>query len=86
MIWRFFNLKMEKVQITNEDGEERTDLDELPNTAPNLFNGSIGYTGNKFNARISANFSDAYIDEIGGDAFEDRFYDQQINRFVFTKG
>jgi TonB-dependent receptor len=63
--------------IRNEDGEERTDLD-LPNTAPNLFNGSLGYADKKFNARLSANFSDAYIDEIGGRAFEDRYYDNQF--------
>ncbi len=63
--------------IRNEDGEVRDDLG-LPNTAPNMFNGSLGYTGKKFNARISANFSDAYIDEIGGNDFEDRYYDQQF--------
>ncbi|MBU2950689.1 TonB-dependent receptor [Tamlana agarivorans] len=63
--------------IRNEDGEEREDLD-LPNTAPNLFNGSLGYSDKKFSARLSANFSDAYIDEIGGNAFEDRYYDEQF--------
>ncbi|MFC4095491.1 TonB-dependent receptor [Euzebyella saccharophila] len=63
--------------IRNEDGDERDDLD-LPNTAPNMFNGSIGYADKKFSARLSANFSDAYIDEIGGNAFEDRYYDQQF--------
>ena len=63
--------------IRNEDGDERADLD-LPNTAPNMFNGSLGYADKKFTARLSANFSDAYIDEIGGNAFEDRYYDQQF--------
>ncbi len=63
--------------IRNEDGEERQDLD-LPNTAPNMFNGSLGYTDKRFSARLSANFSDAYIDEIGGSTFEDRYYDQQL--------
>ncbi|AUS05599.1 TonB-dependent receptor [Pseudotamlana carrageenivorans] len=63
--------------IKNEDGEERSDLD-LPNTAPNIFNGSLGYSDKTFSARLSANFSDAYIDEIGGNAFEDRYYDQQF--------
>ena len=43
-----------------------------------MFNGSIGYAGKKFSARLSANFSDAYIDAIGGNAFEDRYYDQQF--------
>lgn len=62
--------------IRNEDGDERTDLD-LPNTAPNMFNGSLGYADKKFSARLSLNFSDSYIDEIGGNAFEDRYYDVQ---------
>ena len=63
--------------IRNEDGEERQDLD-LPNTAPNMLNVSLGYADKKFNARLSTNFSDSYIDEIGGNAFEDRYYDQQL--------
>ncbi|WP_299259631.1 TonB-dependent receptor [uncultured Aquimarina sp.] len=63
--------------IRNEDGEERSDLD-LPNTSPNMFNGSLGYNNNKLSLRLSANFSDAYIDEIGGNSFEDRYYDKQF--------
>ena len=63
--------------IYNEDGEERTDLD-LPQTAPNMFNGSLSYDAKKFSLRLSANFSDDYIDEIGGNAFEDRYYDEQF--------
>ncbi|TDS12667.1 TonB-dependent receptor [Maribacter caenipelagi] len=63
--------------IRNEDGDEREDLD-LPNTAPNMFNGSLGYADKKFSARLSANFSDSYIDEIGGNDFEDRYYDTQL--------
>ncbi len=63
--------------ITNEDGDVRTDI-ALPNTAPNMFNGSLGYTDKKFSARVSVNFSDSYIDEVGGEAFEDRHYDTQL--------
>ncbi len=63
--------------IRNEDGDERDDLD-LPNTAPNMFNGSLGYADSRFSARLSLNFSDSYIDEIGGNPFEDRYYDQQL--------
>ena len=64
--------------IRNEDGDEREDDLELPNTAPNMFNASLGYAGKRFSARLSANFSDSYIDELGGNAFEDRYYDQQF--------
>ncbi|WP_088342046.1 TonB-dependent receptor [Robiginitalea sediminis] len=63
--------------IRNEDGDLRDDLD-LPNTAPNMFNGSLSYADSRFSARLSANFSDAYIDEIGGNDFEDRYYDTQF--------
>ncbi len=63
--------------IRNEDGDERDDVD-LPNTAPNMFNSSLGYADKKFSARLSLNFSDAYVDEVGGNAFEDRYYDQQL--------
>jgi TonB-dependent receptor len=64
--------------IRNEDGDEREDDLDLPNTAPNMFNASLGYAGKRFSARLSANFSDAYIDELGGNAFEDRYYDKQF--------
>ncbi|MDW5290633.1 TonB-dependent receptor [Formosa sp. PL04] len=70
-------LTSETSGIRNEDGEERTDLD-LPNTAPNMFNGSLGYTNKYFSIRLSANYSGAYIDEIGGNAFYDRYYDEQF--------
>ena len=63
--------------IRNEDGDEREDID-LPNTTPNTFNASLGYSDKKFSARLSANFSDAYIDELGGNEFEDRYYDTQF--------
>jgi TonB-dependent receptor len=63
--------------VFTEDGDERTGLD-LPGTSPNMFNASLAYNDNKFNVRLSANYSDAYIDEIGGNAFDDRFYDEQF--------
>ncbi|MEX0316249.1 MAG: TonB-dependent receptor [Allomuricauda sp.] len=62
--------------IRNGD-EIREDVD-LPGTAPNMFNGSLGYADKKFSLRLSTNFSDAYIDELGGNAFEDRYYDKQF--------
>ncbi|MDO6808392.1 TonB-dependent receptor [Zobellia galactanivorans] len=63
--------------IKNEDGEDREGID-LPNTTPNTFNASLGYNDKKFSARMSVNFSDAYIDELGGNEFEDRYYDTQL--------
>ncbi len=83
-------LKSSADGIRNSDGDERTDLD-LPGTAPNMFNGSLGYAGKNINIRLSANYSDAYIDEIGGSAFEDRYYDEQFlldfnASYVFNNG
>jgi TonB-dependent receptor len=63
--------------IKNEDGEARNDLD-LPQTAPNMFNASLGYANKYLSLRLSGNYSDTYIDEIGGRAFEDRYYDEQF--------
>lgn len=81
---RNFNLMLNYTYLTssadgirNSDGEERADVD-LPGTAPNMFNGSLGYNDKKVSLRLSANYSDAYIDEIGGNALEDRYYDEQF--------
>ncbi|MGS2741251.1 TonB-dependent receptor [Sinomicrobium sp. M5D2P17] len=63
--------------ITNEDGDERGDLD-LPGSAPHMFNGSLSYSGKKFGARLSANYSAAYLNELGSESFEDRYYDKQF--------
>lgn len=63
--------------IYNEDGEERQDVD-LPGTAPHMLNASLGYNDQKLNARVSLNYAGAYLDELGGNAFEDRYYDQQL--------
>lgn len=43
-----------------------------------MFNGSISYENKKLVARISANYTDGYIDEIGSDSFYDRYYDGQF--------
>lgn len=63
--------------ITNEDGEARTGLG-LPRTAPHMLNGSLAWENKKFSARLSANFTSAYLDEIGGNEFEDSYYDKQF--------
>ncbi|KGE13952.1 TonB-dependent receptor [Sphingobacterium deserti] len=63
--------------ITNSDGEERADV-KLPGTAPHMFNGSLSWENNKFTSRVSLNYTSSYIDELGGDSFEDNYYDQQL--------
>jgi TonB-dependent receptor len=63
--------------ITNSDGDERTNV-TLPGTAPHMFNSSLSWENKRFSARVSLNYAADYLDELGGDEFEDRFYDRQL--------
>ncbi|WP_228467051.1 TonB-dependent receptor [Adhaeribacter swui] len=63
--------------VTNEDGEERTDV-SLPGTAPHMLNGSLFWDNSKFSARLSMNYASDYLDELGSDSFQDSFYDKQL--------
>ncbi|QSE96171.1 TonB-dependent receptor [Fulvivirga lutea] len=69
--------------VTNEDGDLRNGLD-LPGTADHLFNASLSFENEKLVIRVSLNYSSDYIDEVGGDAFSDRYYDEQL--FVDLNG
>ncbi|WP_258099567.1 TonB-dependent receptor [Marinoscillum pacificum] len=63
--------------LANEDGDLRDDLG-LPGTAKNLFNASLSFETKKLIVRASLNYSGDYVDEVGGDAFSDRYYDKQL--------
>src|SRR5690606_21947060 len=63
--------------ITSEDGEERTGLG-LPRTAPHMLNGSISWENDRFSARVSANYTAAYLDEIGEADFYDKYSAKQF--------
>jgi len=43
-----------------------------------MFNASLSFENKKFIARISANYTAAYLDEVGAEAFYDRYYDKQF--------
>jgi len=77
----FLNYTYTKSQadgITTADGATtRTGL-ALPGTAPHTFNGSLSYENKKFIARISANYTAAYLDVVGANSFEDSYYDKQL--------
>lgn len=60
--------------ITNESGEARRNID-LPGTPPHMFNGSLSWENEKFSIRLSTNYTSDYIDELGSNEFEDRYYD-----------
>ena len=57
-------------------GREDDEL-PLPGTAENMFNASLSYETEKLVLRASLNFASDYIDELGSDAFNDRYYDRQ---------
>jgi TonB-dependent receptor len=63
--------------VYNEDGDVRTDV-TLPGTAPHMFNTSLSWENNKFSARVSANYTAAYLDALGGNEFDDIYYDKQF--------
>lgn len=62
--------------ITNEDGEERKGM-MLPGSAPHTVNASLAYEDKHFTARISYNFTSSYVDQLGKNDFEDRYYGSQ---------
>jgi TonB-dependent receptor len=56
---------------------------KLPGAAPSIFNASLSYENSKFVARISANYTSAYVDDsddagYNADAYFDRYYDKQF--------
>ncbi|WP_443944336.1 TonB-dependent receptor [Pedobacter sp. AW1-32] len=63
--------------ITNSDGEPRDGV-TLPGTAPHMLNASLSWENSRFSARLSANYTAAYIDELGSDPFGDVYYDKQF--------
>lgn len=62
--------------VRTEDGDVRDDI-KLPGTAEHTFNTSLSYETSKFNARLSLNYTSDYLDELGDEAFFDRYYDKQ---------
>ncbi|TDE10553.1 TonB-dependent receptor [Dyadobacter psychrotolerans] len=63
--------------VYNEDGDVRSDV-TLPGTAPHMFNASLSWEDKRFSARLSANYTAAYLDALGGSDFDDIYYDKQF--------
>ncbi|MFC0875098.1 TonB-dependent receptor [Saccharicrinis sp. FJH2] len=64
-----------KVKNFNLEGRENEDV-KLPGTPDNTLNASLYYEGKKLTLRASFNYADAFIDEMGDEAFYDRYYDK----------
>jgi len=78
--WKGFGIYLNYSYTTSEttgiEGREGEDI-ELPGTANNMLNASLSYESKKMVLRLSLNYASDYIDELGGDSFEDRYYDKQ---------
>lgn len=69
--------------IFDADGELVRSNVKLPGAAPNIYNASLSYENKRVSARISANFTSAYVDDsddagYNADSFYDRYYDKQF--------
>lgn len=72
----YLNYTYTQSSTTGIEGREGEDL-ELPGTANHMFNASLSYENKKWVVRVSLNYASDYLDELGGEGFEDRYYDQQ---------
>lgn len=63
--------------IADEEGNERKNI-SLPGTAPHMFNGSLSWENKRFSARVSTNYTAAYLDELGASEYQDSYYDKQF--------
>lgn len=59
----------------NLEGREKEEL-ALPGSPKHSLNASLAYEGKRFTSRVSLNYASDFIDEIGGESFADRYYDQ----------
>ncbi|WP_439487596.1 TonB-dependent receptor [Algoriphagus sp.] len=79
-IWKGFGIYLNYTYTkSSTDGVEGRENDsiELPGTADNMFNASLSYENKRLVMRVSLNYASDYLDELGGESFEDRYYDKQ---------
>jgi len=72
----YFNYTFTESATTGIQGRENENLG-LAGTAKNMLNASLSYENKKLVVRTSLNFASDYIDELGGSAFNDIYYDKQ---------
>jgi TonB-dependent receptor len=81
-IWKglgvYLNYTFTQSTTTGIEGRSENEEIGLPGTAEHMFNASLSYETKKLVARISLNYASDYIDELGGESFEDRYYDRQL--------
>ena len=65
---------------TNSSTDRVEGRDDVPlvGQVDNMYNLSLAYEGSKFFVRASMNYASEALDELSGDAYEDRYYDEQV--------
>jgi len=58
----------------NFEGREEDQL-SLPGSPDHTFNVSLAYDAKRFTSRVSLNYASNFIDEVGEESFNDRYYD-----------
>lgn len=73
----YLNYTFTQSDVTDFNFEGRED-DEitLPGSPEHTLNFSLSYDAKTFTARASLNYASNFIDEVGGESFSDRYYDQ----------
>ncbi|MFC3094005.1 TonB-dependent receptor [Alteromonas sediminis] len=54
----------------------------LPSTSETTYNATVGYESGPFSTRFTYSYRDDYLDELGGDALEDRWVEDQTKMDV----
>ncbi len=73
----YFNYTFTQSDISNFNFEGREDEDlSLPGSPEHSLNASLSYDSKKLTARVSFNYASDFLDEVGSEAFGDRYYDQ----------
>lgn len=73
----YMNYTYTQSEITDFNFEGREDENlALPGSPKHTLNVSLGYENKKLSSRISFNYASDFIDEVGDEAFADRYYDQ----------
>ena len=65
-----------RVRNFNVEGRENEKGLRMPGSPEHTANASLFFEKWGFNARLSYNFASAFIDELGSEAFYDRYYDK----------
>jgi TonB-dependent receptor len=70
--YTYTHSKITNFNIEDRDGEDLA----MPGSPESTLNLSLSYNTNKFSGRLSFNYASDFIEEFGGEAFEDVYYDE----------